>query len=92
MREQRIPGAAKVRGQESGGALISLQPRELAASGSEVWMAPGFTASRFFFLVGLFGNAGPRLLLGNRQLDITGVLQGCLHRQRRRSFLEETHL
>ena len=51
-----------------------------------------FTASRLFFLVGLFGSAGPRLLLGNRQLDITGVLQGCLRRQRLRSFLEETHL
>lgn len=55
-------------------------------------MVPALPASILPFLGGVFGDAGPRLLLGNCHLDITGVLQGCLHRERFRSFLEETHL
>ncbi|EDL02840.1 RIKEN cDNA 1700058C01, isoform CRA_a [Mus musculus] len=35
---------------------------------------------------------GPRLLLGDCRPDTEGVLQGCLGRERFRSFLEETHL
>lgn len=71
--------------------LLSAAPGT-GAPGSEVAGLQGFPASRLLFLVCLVGNAGPGLLLGSRQLDVTGVLQGCLSRERLRSFLEETHL
>lgn len=90
MREQGTLRASEIGGRESRDGLISPPPQEQTALRS-AWCW-SFRASCLFFLVGLFGNAGPGLLLGNRQLDVTGVLQGCLRRERLRSFLEETHL
>lgn len=66
------------------------QQQVAAISGLSV--VPALPDSFLPFLWGVFGVAGPRLLLGNCHLDITGVLQGCLRRERLRSFLEETHL
>lgn len=76
------PGAAEQRYSEPAAGITA---RGLA-------MVPVLPASFLPFLGGVFGDAGPRLLLGNCHLDITGVLQGCLRRERLRSFLEETHL
>lgn len=76
------PGAAKQGYSEPAAGIIA---RGLA-------LVPALPASFLPFLGDIFGAAGPRLLLGNCHLDITGVLQGCLRRERHRSFLEETHL
>lgn len=92
MREAGVSQGCKTQGPAGLGCFH--EPSTEVTGGTRVGSAgpQGSPASRLFLPGGLFGNAGPRLLLGSRQLDVAGVLQGCLRGERLRSVLEETHL
>lgn len=77
------------------GKLVVAIFREYGGRGFWVLVPPiSFVFSCLFLLfpVGPFGHVGPGRLLGNCQLDTTGVLQSSLHGERLRTILEETYL